>query len=84
MFMSQYIDTQVSQVRLTMQKTLANFEKDLTEEQREINAHKGSSGGHLERWKTKQGVYQLEDPVAMNQVETNTEEATYAEVLRDV
>ncbi len=48
--------------RLTMQKTLAIYEKDLLEEQLEINAHKGASGGHRKRWKTKQGVYQLKDP----------------------
>ena len=58
-FMSQYVDAQVKPVRLTMQKTLANYERDLMEEQLEINAHKGASGGHLKRWKTKQEVYQL-------------------------
>ena len=83
-FMSQYVDAQVRPVRLTMQKTLANYEKDLTEEQLEINAHKGASGGHLKRWKTKQGVYQLKDPEKMDQAAPNTEEATSAEVLRDV
>ena len=84
MFMSQYIDARLSQVKLTMKKTLADFEEDLEVEQQETNALKGSSSRHIRRWKTKQGVFQLKDPVAMNQVESNTEDATYAEVLRDV
>ena len=84
MFMSQYIGAQLSQVKLTMKKTLADFEEDLEEEQQEVDAQKGSSSQHIKRWKTKQGVFQLKDPVAMDQVESNTEDATYAEVLRDV
>ena len=84
MFMSQYIGAQLSQVKLTMKKTLADFEENLEEEQQEVNEQKGSSSHHIKRWKTKQGVFQLKDPVAMDQVEPNTEDATYAEVLRDV
>ena len=84
MFMSQYIGAQLSQVKLTMKKTLADFEEDPEEEQQEVNAQKGSSGHQIKRWKTKQGVFQLKDPVAMDQVESTTEDATYAEVLRDV
>ena len=84
MFMSQYIGAQLSQVKLTMKKTLADFEENLEEEQQEVNAEKGSSSRHIKRWKTKQGVFQLKDPVAMDQVESKTEDTTYAEVLRDV
>ena len=64
MFMSQYIDAQLSQVKLTMKKTLADFEEDLELEQQEINAQKGSSSRHIKRRNTKKGVYQLKDPVA--------------------
>ena len=69
MFMAYYIGAQLSQVSLTMKKTLANFEEDLAEEQHEIDEHKGSSGHQIKRWKTKQGVYQLKAPVAVDQAE---------------
>ena len=82
-FMAHNVDAQVKPVWLTLQKTLAMYEKDLMEEQLEIDAHKGP-GGHLKRWKTKQGVYQLKDAEKIDQASPNTEEATYAEVLQDV
>ena len=84
MFMAYYIGAQLSQVSLTMKKTLANFEEGLAEEQQEVDEQKGSSGHQIKRWKTKQGVYQLKAPVAMDQAESNSEDPTYAEVLRDV
>ncbi len=48
---------------------MANFEKDLEEEQREVNEQKGPSRLQVKRWKTKQGVFQLKDPTPMDQVE---------------
>ena len=82
--MAYYIRAQLSQVCLTMKKTLANFEEDHAEEQQEVDEQKGSSGHQIKQWKTKQGVYQLKAPAAMDQAESNPEDPTYAEVLRDV
>ena len=84
--MAYYIGAQLGQVCLTMKKTLSNFEKDLAEEQQEVDEQKGSSGQahQIERWKTKPGVFQLKAPVAMDQAESIPEDSTYAEVLRDV
>ena len=82
--MSQYIGAQLSQVTLTMKETMVNFEKDLKEEQQEVNEQEGSSRSQVKRWKTKQGVFQLKGSTPMDQVEPSTEDATYAEVLRDV
>ena len=65
-----------------MKKTLANFEEDLAEEQQV--EQKGSSDHQIKRSKTKQGVYQFKTPVAMDQADSNTEDPTYAEGLRDV
>ena len=82
-FMGHFIAAQVAPVRITMQQALAQYETDLMEEQVEIDANKGSTGGR-KRWKTKQGVYQLKDPEKLEQTSPNTEGATYAEMLQDV
>ena len=81
--MWQFIDAQVEPVRITMQQALAQYETDLMDEQVEIDANKGSTGGR-KRWKTKQGVYQLKDPEKLEQASPNADEATYAEMLQDV
>ncbi len=83
--MAYFIGAQLSQVSLTMKQTLRKFE-DLEEEQQEVDEQKGSSGQarQIKRWKTKQGVFQLKAPVAMDQVEPNPGDSCYAEVLRDV
>ena len=83
MFMAQFIGAQLSQVTLTMTRTMAKFESDLAEEQQEVQANERSVGSQVKRWKTKQGVFQLKDPTPMDQVEPGTDDATYAEVLRD-
>ena len=59
------------------------FSQDLLDEQTEIAAHQRATIGR-KRWKTKEGVYQLKDPEKLEQVSPNTDEATYAEMLRDV
>ena len=66
-----------------MQEALAQYEADLMDEQAEIDANQGPAIGR-KRWKTKQGVYQLKDPEKLEQASPNTDEATYAEMLRDV
>ncbi len=81
--MAHFMDAQVAPVRITMQQALDQYETGLMEEQFEIDANKGSTGGR-KRWKTKQGVYQLKDPEKVEQASPNSEEATYAEMLQDV
>ena len=85
-YMAYYIGAQLGQVCLTMKKTLSKFEEDLAEEQQEVDEQKGSSGQthQIKRWKTKQGAFQLKAPAAMDQVESNPADSTYAEVLRDL
>ena len=84
MYMAQFVGAQLSQVTLTMTQTMTKFESDLAEEEQEIQANKRSGGFQVKRWKTKQGIFQLKDPTPMEQVEPGTDDATYAEVLRDV
>ena len=81
--MWQFVDAQVPPVRITMQQALEQYHADLMDEQAEIAAHQGSAIGR-KRWKTKEGVYQLKDPEKLEQTSPNTDEATYAEMLRDV
>ena len=82
-FMWQFVDAQVPPVRITMQQALEQYEADLMDEQAEIAANQGPAIGR-KRWKTKEGVYQLKDPEKLEQASPNTDEATYAEMLRDV
>ena len=66
-----------------MQQTLAKYYANLRVEQAEIAAHPRAASGR-KRWKTKEGVYQLKDPEKLEQALPDTDEATYADMLRDV
>ena len=86
LYMAYYHGTEPCRVTMTLEATLRNFEKDLAEEQQEVDEQKGSRGQtkQIKRWRTKQGVVQLKAPAATGQAEPNTEDPSYAEVLRDV
>ncbi len=66
-----------------MEATLANYRANLRVEQAEIAAHSSAARGR-KRWKTKEGVYQLKDPEKLEQAVPDTDDATYADMLRDV
>ena len=65
-----------------MQQTLAKCYANLLSKA-EIAAHPRVASGR-KRWKTKEGVYQLKDPEKLEQALPDTDEATNADMLRDV
>ena len=81
--MWQFVDAQVPPVRITMEKTLAEYRANLRVEQAEIAEH-SSATSRKKKWKTKDGVYQLKDPEKSEQAMPATDDAIYADVLRDV
>ena len=81
--MWQFVDAQVPPVRITMEDTLAEYRASLRVEQAEIAAHSSAARGR-KRWKTKEGVYQLKDPEKLEQAVPNTDDAIYADMLRDM
>ena len=60
-YMWQLVDAQVPPVRITMEKTLAEYRANLQVEQAEIAKHSSAFSGK-KKWKTKDGIYQLKDP----------------------
>ena len=66
-----------------MQQTLPKYYANLRDDQAEIAAQPRATSGR-KRWETKEGVYQLKDPEKLEQALPDTDEATYAEMLRDV
>ena len=82
-YMWQFVDAQVPPVGITMQQTLPKYYANLRDDQAEIAAQPRAASGR-KRWKTKEGVYQLKDPEKLEQALPDTDEATYAEMLRDV
>ena len=82
-YMWQFVDAQVPSVRITMEDTLAEYRANLRVEQAEIAAHSSATSGR-KKWKTKDGVYQLKDPEKPEQAVPATDDAMYADMLRDV
>ena len=82
-YMWQFVDTQVPPVRITMEKTLAEYRANLRVEQAEIAEHSSAISGK-KKWKTKDGIYQLKDPETSEQAMPGTDDAIYADMLRDV
>ena len=66
-----------------MEKTLAEYRTNLRIEQAEIAEHSPAISGK-KKWKTKDGIYQLKDPETSEQAMPGTDDATYADMLRDV
>ena len=66
-----------------MEDTLAEYRANLRVEQAEIAAHSSATSGR-KKWKTKDGVYQLKDPEKPEQAVPTTDDAMYADMLRDV
>ena len=71
---------------MTLEETLRRFEEDWAKEQQEVDEQIESRGQtkQIKRWRTKQGVVQLKATESTGQAEQNTEDPSYAEVLRDV
>ena len=82
-YMWQFVDAQVPSVRITMEDTLAKCCANLRVEQAEIAAYSSATSGR-KKWKTKDGVYQLKDPEKPEQSVPATDDAMYADMLRDV
>ena len=82
-YMWQFVDSQVPPVQITMETTLADYRANLRVEQAEITAHSSATSGR-KKWKTKDGVYQLKDPEKSEQAVPATDDAMYADMLRDV
>ena len=80
--MWQFVDAQVPSVRITMEDTLAEYRANLRIEEAEIAAHSSTPSGR-KKWKTKEGIY-LKDPEKPEQDVPTTDDAIYAEMLRDV
>ena len=74
----QFVDARVVPVVLTMEKTLAEHRANLQVEQK----HSAVRG--KKKWKTKDGIYQLKDPEPSEEDMPATDDATYAELLREV
>ena len=81
--MWQLVDAQVPPVRITMEKTLAEYRANLQVEQAEIAKHSSAFSGK-KKWKTKDGIYQLKDPEPSEQAMPETDDAIYADLLREV
>ena len=81
-YMWQLVDAQVPHVLITMEKTLAEYRANLQVEQAEIAKHSSAFSG--KKWKTKDGIYQLKDPEPSEQAMPETEDAIYADLLREV
>ena len=82
--MGQFVDGQVSPVQIKMEDTLAEYRDNLCKEKAEIALHMPRG---KKRWKTKDGTYQLKHPEDGEQTEQTmptADEATFAEMLRDV
>ena len=82
-YMWQFVDAQVPPVRITMEDTLAEYRANLRVEEAEIAAHSSAPSGR-KKWKTKEGIYQLKDPAKPEQDVPTTDDAIYADMLRDV
>ena len=82
-YMWQFVDAQVPPVRITMEKTLAEYRADLKVEQAEIAKHTSAFIGK-KKWKTKDGIYQLKDPEPSEQAMPDADDAIYADLLREV
>ena len=83
-YMGQFVDGQVSPVQIKMEDTLAEYRDNLCKEKAEIALHMPRG---KKRWKTKEGTYQLKHPEDGEQTEQTmptADEATFAEMLRDV
>ena len=81
-YMWQLVDARVAPVVITMEKTLAEYRANLQVEQAEIAKHSAVRG--KKKWKTKDGIYQLKDPEPSEEDMPETDDATYAELLREV
>ena len=81
-YMWQFVDARVAPVVITMEKTLAEYRANLQVEQAEIAKHSAVRG--KKKWKTKDGIYQLKDPEPSEEDMPATDDATYAELLREV
>ena len=81
-YMWQLVDARVPPVLITMEKTLAEYRANLQAEQAEIAKHSAVRG--KKKWKTKEGIYQLKDPEPSAQAMPETEDAIYADLLREV
>ena len=82
-YMWQFLDAQVPPVQITMEDTLAEYRANLRIEEAEIAAHSSAQCGR-KRWKTKEGVYQLQHPVQSEQAAPTADDAIFADMLRDV
>ena len=83
-YLGQFVDGQVSPVQIKMEDTLAEYRNNLCKEIAEIALHMPRG---KKRWKTKEGTYQLKHPEDGEQAEQTmptADEATFAEMLRDV
>ena len=80
--MWQLVDARVAPVVITMEKTLAEYRANLQVEQAEIAKHSAVRG--KKKWKTKDGIYQLKDPEPSEEDMPETDDAIYADLLREV
>ena len=81
-YMWQLVDARVPPVLITMEKTFTEYRANLQAEQAEIAKHSAVRG--KKKWKTKEGIYQLKDPEPSAQAMPETEDAIYADLLREV
>ena len=83
-YMWHLVDGQVSSVQIKMEDTLAEYRDNLRKGKAEITLHMTSG---KKRWKTKEGTHQLkhvEDGDQTERTMPTADEATFAEMLRDV
>ena len=81
-YMWRFVDAGVAPVVITMQKTLTAYRANLQVEKAEIAKH--SATRVKKKWKTRDGIYQLKDPEPSEEDMAETDDTTYAELLREV
>ena len=77
-----FVDAGVAPVVITMEKTLAQYRANLQVEKAEITKH--SATRVKKKWKTRDEICQLKDPEPSEEDMPETDDATYAELLREV
>ena len=81
-YMWRFVDAGVAPVVITMEKTLTAYRANLQAEKAEIAKH--SATRVKKKWKTRDGIYQLKDPEPSEEDIAETDDTTYAELLREV
>ena len=81
-YMWRFVDAGVAPVVITMENTLTAYRANLQAEKAEIAKH--SATRVKKKWKTRDGIYQLKDPEPSEEDIAETDDTTYAELLREV